>query len=143
MTDAGHQRFGLAGEGIAAPAGIAIAAITTVPADSDPLADRPTAHLRSERVDRADNLVSRHAGVGDPGEQPFLGDAVAVTDTAGRDLDPHLSGPGIGDIALDELERAFGVGDLGDAHLGHGGLPQMIVTMPEPRHRHVQKIDAS
>src|ERR1700727_890220 len=120
MADARHQRFGFASEGLAAPAGIAVAAIASMPADTDALSRRPATHPLSNRVYRADDFVSRHARIDDAGEQALLGDAIAVTDPAGGDLDPHLAGAGFGDVALDQLERAGGIGDLGDAHFGRG-----------------------
>jgi hypothetical protein len=47
------------GKRVAATAGVAIGAIATVPTDCHPLAMAPSGHTGPDRVDDADNLVSR------------------------------------------------------------------------------------
>src|SRR5262249_25331771 len=88
MGDAGHQGLGLARKRTAAAAGIAIAEIAAMPADPDPRSRRPAMDFGPDRIDCADDLVPRNARIFDIREQPLFGDAVAVADAAGLDLDP-------------------------------------------------------
>ena len=95
-------------------------------------------HLRPDGVDCTDDLVARHARVLDVGEQPFLGHAIAVADAAGLDLDPDLTGAGFGDVALYQLERAFCIGNLSNAHLRHEDLLTLRATMPQRHAAHTK-----
>jgi hypothetical protein len=101
MGDAGHQRFGFAGEGVAAPASVAVAAIAAVPANADALANGPSVDAPAGGIDEANDLVARHARIMDVREQAFLRYAVAVADAAGLYLDPHLVGRGFRNVAFD------------------------------------------
>ena len=74
--DAGHLDSGLAGEEIAAAAGVAVAAVPRVPADADALAGLPARRdVLAHGVDHADHFVPRNARVLDPGPVAFLGHA--------------------------------------------------------------------
>src|SRR5262249_37050606 len=127
---------GLAGEVVAAAAGVAVAAVPGVPADADALADLPArGDVLAHGVQHADHLVPRDAREGDPGPRAFLGERVAVADAAGLHLDPHRAGPRVGDRALDELQRAAGAGNLYRAHVRHGVTPKVGDGASRPRGR--------
>jgi hypothetical protein len=63
--------------------------------------------------------VAGHARILEAGPVPFLHERIAVTDAAGLDFDPDLTGPGLGNFAFNDFKRPAGAGDLGSAHLGH------------------------
>lgn len=94
-----------AGHEIAAAAALAPAAMTAMPADADSLTDLPRRHVRAERIDDSRDLVARHDRVADAGEGPFLGEGIAVADSAGLDPDAHLAPARLWNVALDQLER--------------------------------------
>src|SRR5207245_10998693 len=98
------------------PAGSAVPAMPAVPADSDPLARRPSGDARADRVDGASDLVPGDARILDAGPESELGKGVTVTDAARLDLDAHGSGTGLGDLALDELEGGIRTSGLRDTH---------------------------
>src|SRR5262249_47557316 len=100
------------------------AAIAAMPADPDPRSRRPAMDFGPDRIDCADDLVPGNARIFDIREQPLFGDAVAVADAAGLDLDPDLAGGGFRDLPLDQLERPFRKRNLGCAHLRHGLPPR-------------------
>jgi hypothetical protein len=51
---------------------VAIAAIATVPADTDPLANTPSGNSGTDRVDQTDDFMTRHPRILDAGKRPFL-----------------------------------------------------------------------
>jgi hypothetical protein len=62
-----------------------------VPADSNPLAFLPFLHARAHFVDHAGYFVSGDARVRNAGEEAFFRDYIAVTDSTGLHVNPHLS----------------------------------------------------
>jgi hypothetical protein len=108
-----------AADEVAAPAPVAPAAVAAVPTDPDPLPFRPHPDAWPHRVDQPDDLVPRHPGVLDVGEDPFHREGVAVADAASLDLDADLARTGFGNVAFDQFERTFRPGDLYRAHLRH------------------------
>src|SRR5262249_49382299 len=56
------------------------AIVAAVPADADPLADRPRGDAGTQLVDDARDFVSRNAGILDSGPGAFLREFVAVAD---------------------------------------------------------------
>ena len=97
---------------IAAAAGIAVAAMPAVPADSDALSDFPAENARADGVDHAGDFVSRNARVRDARPRTFLGVFIAVADAAGLHLDAHRSCDGLRDFALHQLKRSLGSSGL-------------------------------
>ena len=87
-----------------------------VPADSDPLARRPSGDTCADRIDDAGDLVSRDARVLDAGPESLFGQGVAVADAASFDADAYGSDAGIGDFAFREFHRALGAVDLHNPH---------------------------
>src|SRR5205814_1858325 len=88
---------GLAGEEVAAAAGIAVPAIAAVPADARPLARRPPGDAGADRVDHAGDLMARHPRVLNARERPLFDERVAMADAARLHLDPDRAGVGFGD----------------------------------------------
>src|SRR6202043_3318830 len=66
------------------------AVLPTVPADSNPLAFLPFLHARAHFVDHAGHFVSGDSRVRNAGEKTFLRHHIAVTDTTGLHLHPHM-----------------------------------------------------
>src|SRR5207247_3785831 len=117
--DPRHTRRRLAGEEVPSTAGTAVPALPAVPSHPDALARPPSGDVRADGVDRSDDLVPRNARVLKARKGPFLGEGVAVADPASLDLEAHVAGGGVGNVTLDELERAIGPGDLDDTRPRH------------------------
>ena len=66
-------------------------------------------HPRGHRIDYAGDLVTGHDRVAYAREVAFSGIRVAMADAAGLDLDAHLPWSGLGNVALDQLERSVRV----------------------------------
>ena len=74
-------------------------AVSTVPANADPLAHGPRRYRLAHLGDRSDNFVPWNARIGEAGEGSLLDDRVASTHAASVDLDQdfadsrHRNGP--------------------------------------------------
>src|SRR5207249_5722873 len=88
-ADAGDLRLH-AVEEEPAPAGVALEAVTAVPADAGAIALLPRGHVRPDGVDAPGDLVTGNARQRHAGEPARLHDGVAVADAARLDLDPNL-----------------------------------------------------
>jgi hypothetical protein len=95
-----------------------------VPAEPDPHPGPEAGDAFAHGVHDPGDLVPRHARVPDAGPEALLRQRVAVADPRGLHPDPDLPGTGLGNVALDDLERTFGGTNLGGAHPGHRSLPQ-------------------
>src|SRR6185436_12968835 len=126
VADAGDLERHLAGHEVAAPAGLAVTAVSTVPAHAHPLADTPPGDSPAERVDDTGHLVPRRSRELDARKDPLFRDRVAVTDPARLHLDAHGSRAGRGIRRLGELEGAL---RAGDAHHPHGFAHRMPPAM--------------
>src|SRR5262249_686073 len=93
-----------AGHEIAPAARVADEVVPAVPPDPDAVPGLPALDPGTDPVDDTDHLVSRHPGKLQTRELPPLHDAIAVTDSAGRDPDLHLSRPGGRSLSRDDLE---------------------------------------
>ena len=104
-------------------AGVADEAVAAVPADAHPVALLPLGHVGADLVDAPGDLVARNPRQRQAGKRAGLHEGVAVADSAGFDLDADLARGGFWELALDELERAIGLGHLyGPHHLWHRPL---------------------
>ena len=119
VGDAGDAQRDAVDE-VPAPARVAAPADPAEPADPDALAGRPALDAVAHHVDHARDLVPGDAGVGDAGPVPLLGQRVAVADAARLHGHADLPAPGLGRLALDELEVCSCAGDLDGADGGHG-----------------------
>jgi hypothetical protein len=93
-------RARLAGEEIASTARIAIAAVSAVPAHSDPLTNGPSSDAGANSVDHSNDLMSRHPRVLNARQLSVLGKRVAVTDSAGLHLDANRPRAGLWDVTF-------------------------------------------
>jgi hypothetical protein len=96
-----------------------VTAVAAVPADHDPIAGLPPDDLLAHRVDDARDLMPRNSRVLDSREESVFGEEVAVTDSAGLDLDPDLLEARLRHLSFDQLERSVRVPDLNGAHRCH------------------------
>jgi hypothetical protein len=114
----GHprDRHVLASDEVAAPAGLAVAAVASEPADSDSLARLPATHAVAHGIDDTGHLVPGNARVADARETPVLGVGVAVADAARLHPDAHLAGAGLRNLPLAELKWPASLGYLHDTH---------------------------
>jgi hypothetical protein len=124
----GGDLLGFAEFEIAAPTGIADEAMTSVPADAHALAGFPLRYTVADRVDAASNFVSGNAGILEAGPVTVFYDRIAVTDTAGFDLDADLSTSRLGNVAFDEFKASARLADLHNFHARHG-MTSFIVGM--------------
>jgi hypothetical protein len=92
-----------------------------VPADADALAGRPSGDVRRDRIDPADDLMPRNAGVGNVWKTgaSFFDQRVAVADAACLDPDPHSSGRRLRNFPLYQFKGPIRASDLNGAHLWH------------------------
>ena len=118
VGDAGDLQIA-AGDEIAAPARLAVAIVTAVPADADALADLPWTDFRANRIDGTGDLVAGHDREAYAGKEAVLGEHIAVADATSRHLDAHLPRSRLGNVAIDQLEGPAGAGNLDGSHLCH------------------------
>jgi hypothetical protein len=90
--------------------------MAAVPADADALPFLPTDDSRAELVYDSGDFVTGNAGILNSWPPAFLGEDVAVADTAGLDPDAYLVCARIGDFSFDDFEIAAWPGDLGRLH---------------------------
>ena len=91
MSDGGNLLVAAVNK-VAAAAGITSEIVAAVPSDSDALAGLPVGYVSADGVDAAGDFVSRNAGILKAGPLAFLGQRIAVADTAGFNLNPDLAG---------------------------------------------------
>ena len=96
--------------------------MTAVPADTNFLTRLPVRHAGARFVDHTRDFVPRHTWVHKARPAAFLGEHIAVTDSARLHADPHVPGPGLRDLTLDDLEVRAGFRYLCHFHLRHRGL---------------------
>src|SRR3974377_1614081 len=101
-------------EEAAAGARRAHAAIAAEPADADPLADAPGRDLGADGVDAARDLGTWHDRIKNARKGAIHRKGIAVTNTAGLDLNAHLARTGLWHWPVDELMRRVGLGNLND-----------------------------
>jgi len=93
--------------------------MSSMPAHTDTLARLPVRNPGAQGIDPASDFVPWNAGIVQPRPVPLLHKNVAMTDTAGLHLDPHLPRAGLGDGTFDELEIASRLADLDRFHTRH------------------------
>src|SRR5437660_10019779 len=97
--------------------------MAAVPADTNFLTRLPVRHAGARFVDHTRDFVPRHPWVHKARPAAFLGEHIAVTDSARLHADPHVPGPGLGGLTLDGLQFRAGVRYLWHFHLrDHGSL---------------------
>jgi hypothetical protein len=69
-----------------------------VPADADALAFSPIGHSSPDRIHHAGHFMTRNAWIGNSWPKTLDDDRIAVTNTAGMNLDAHLAWAWIGDL---------------------------------------------
>src|SRR5918999_5394869 len=92
VRDTGHLGGDLAGDEVTASAGIAVATVSTMPADSNPLAGCPRGDARTYGIDDSRDLMARDSRVLDAWKASLYRDGVAVADAACLDLDSDVPG---------------------------------------------------
>src|SRR5262249_50799366 len=108
------------GDEVAGAAPVADEAVSTVPPDADAISLSPGRHAGSDVAHDASHLVPWHARQLEARKLPPLHERVAVTDTAGRHLDLHLTGTGRRHLAGHELEFRVCGRHLCGSHRRHG-----------------------
>ena len=98
---------------------LAVGAISAMPTGADALADFPIGDAGADGVDHSGDFVAGNSWVLNVGEESFFNDRIAVADATRLNLDSNGSGRWIGNVTLDDFERATGPGNLCDAHLWH------------------------
>jgi hypothetical protein len=100
----------------------AIATRTAKPSYTDPCAHVPAVHVRTERIDHADDFMAGNARKGDTRHKTFDGDGVAVADAAGMYADADFVTARLGKVTLHHAKAAANLRNDHCAHLGHRGL---------------------
>src|SRR5437588_5841274 len=91
VGNSSREQSYLAGEEIAAPAVIAVAAMSAVPADAYSFASFPARYIGPDRIDEPNDLMSRYPRILNPRPRPFFDQRIAVTNTTRLHLDSHPS----------------------------------------------------
>jgi hypothetical protein len=117
----------LAVDEVAVAAGHAGAAVAAEPADRHPLPGRPAVDVVADVVDAAGDLVTGDQGELHVREGGVDERRVGAAHAAGLDGDADLASAGLGQFALDDAERAAGLGDLGGSVRRHRTSPSLCV----------------
>jgi hypothetical protein len=104
---------------ISAPALATRVVLAAVPADTDALPFLPLGNTTAQFIDDACDFMSWNAGILNAGPQAFFRERVTAANTAGLNLDAHVSCIRLRNLALDHLESCSGTGDLRHLHLPH------------------------
>lgn len=80
--------------------------MASMPADTHPLSRAPGMHIRAERVDYPDHLMSRNTWIGDRIWLSLFHEDITVAHATRFHFDTHLSGLRLRYRALDDLEWA-------------------------------------
>jgi len=107
----------LTGNEVTAAARIAVTAVAAVPADSDPLALRPSGDACAHRVNDSGDFMSWDPRVLNAWPRSLLGHGIAVTDSTSLNLDAHVSNAGLRDFAFNNFKGSIRASDLHDTHL--------------------------
>src|SRR5712692_9375946 len=111
---------------VAATAGKTSAVLPAMPADSHTLAFPPFLHSRAEFIDHSGHLVSGNARVRNAWEKAFLGDHIAVTDSTGLHVNPHMSRARLRNFALHDLKVRSRLRYLHGFHFRHCFFPSLL-----------------
>src|SRR5207247_6813668 len=90
-----------------------------VPAPARPFPLLPRGDAGAQFVNDPRDFVSRNARILNTGPLAFLREHVAVAHATGLDLDAHLPGTRLRNLALDDLERGSRLGHLRRLHCCH------------------------
>jgi len=90
-----------------------------MPTGSDALTDFPIGHAGADGVDHSGDFVAGNPRVLNVGKDSLFDNRIAVADATRLNFDSNGSGRRIGNVSLDDLERATGTGNLCNAHLCH------------------------
>ena len=118
VTDSGNLEVCAVSE-VAAPASQTGAVLPAVPANSHSLALRPLGYARAGCVNYACHFVSRHARIHNARPGAFLGQHIAVTDSASLHANPDLARSRLRDFPLHNLEVGSCLGYLCNFHFWH------------------------
>src|ERR1700682_5311407 len=104
---------------VSAAAGETSAVLPPVPTHSNALAFPPFLHSCTEFIDHAGHLVAWDAWVRYSGEKTFLRDHIAVTDSTGLHVNPHLSRTRLLNFALHDFTVRSRLRHLDGFHFRH------------------------
>ena len=107
----------LAKNEMAATAGVALEAVSAMPAHAHTLAGFPLRDVSPNRVDASGDLMARNARILQSGKARLFYDNVAVADAAGLNLDPYLGAAGFRNRALHHFEVSTWFADLYGFHI--------------------------
>src|SRR6185312_5037460 len=95
---------------------IAMAAIASVPADTDALAGFELRDASADRVNHTDDFMPWHARVLNARPVAFFRERITVANAAGLNFNAHPSGRRLGNRPFDNFNRPAGAGDLRYLH---------------------------
>jgi hypothetical protein len=104
---------------IAIAAGVALSAMTAVPAHAYALAGLPLCDAPAHSVHDADYFMARYSRVLEAGPLSFLYEGIAMADAAGLNFDPHPASGRLGDVTFDNFQSSAGSGYLSNTHFRH------------------------
>src|SRR5258708_23206847 len=111
----------LAKHKVAAPAGIALETMASVPAHTHALSLFPKGLTRADGINQPSNFVAGNARIRN-GPNAFLDDDVRMTNPAGFHLDAHLSRSRFGNFPIHNLPGTARLADLYRFHFFDGDL---------------------
>jgi hypothetical protein len=90
-----------------------------MPADSNALALPPFLYARAEFIDYAGHFVSWDARIANAGEKAFLGDHIAMADSTGLHVNPHMARARLRNFSFHDFEIGPCLWHLHDFHFRH------------------------
>jgi hypothetical protein len=75
--------------------------------------------MGAQGIDSPDHLMAGHSWILNAAPGTIFGETVAVADLASLDLDPDLARSGLGNVPLNQFQRAVRSRHLDNPHLGH------------------------
>ena len=108
---------------VAAAALQAGSVMAAVPADAYALTFLPSRDAGTDFINDAGDFVAGRARIGYAGPEAVFDEMVAKANAAGLHADADVSRGRLGDFAFLQFEVGAGLGDYGDFHFGHRGVP--------------------
>jgi hypothetical protein len=96
--------------------------MASMPADAGAITRLPLGDVGADGVDATGDFMPGNAREDEAGESTRFHERIAMANATCLYLDAHLSGSGLGDIPLDDLERGSCFRHLYCLHLRHGAI---------------------
>ena len=104
---------------IAAPAWVAMAAMTTMPTHAHPLPRFPLRHTGAHTIHQAHYFMAWYTRILQARPMTFLHQRIAVANPTRLNFNPHPAGRRLRNFTFNDFKRTARTGDLRGAHCWH------------------------